>query len=158
MKQVLGLQDTDSDESLDSGSDSESDDSADIGSDTDEDIDAGGADLTGNLVRKRKHSARNSDSSSDSNYDHEDLDSVPGQSGTRRERDVDLNEEEVPPMSVMAATTDPIYDIPSALPTQNIQACIICPGKVIKTPKDAREHLESKVSSFVASAKSVLKG
>lgn len=130
MKQILGLQDTDSDESLDSGSDSKSDADSDDGSGSDEDIDG---DLTGYLVHERKRLGHSLDSESD----HSDA---------VNRSDIESDDEGNPPMSVMAATTEPIYDIPGAPATQDLRACIVCPGKVIKNLMMAKTHLESNVS------------
>ncbi|KAF8529877.1 hypothetical protein JB92DRAFT_2860159 [Gautieria morchelliformis] len=100
-KQVLGLQDTDSDESLDSNSDSES------------------------------HSEE-SDPGSESHGEELDPES-------------ELSDVDGPPMSVMAAATDPLYDLPSATSlTTDLRACVICPGKLIKNTQMAQTHLKSK--------------
>ena len=143
MKQVLGLQDTDSDESLDSSSDSESDNHSAVDFDSEE-IDGEDAALTGHLDRKRKRPTRSLDSASDSDGIHEESE----YSDLEEELDDDDDDKTGPPMSVMAATTDPIYDIPNSPQTLDLRACIICPGKVIKNQKMAKVHLESSVSTL----------
>jgi hypothetical protein len=147
-KQILGLQDTDSDESLNSDSDSESDDHSDIDSGTDEEIDGEDADLTGNLLHERKHPGHRLGALSDSAGTYGESHSESEQSDAMSEGDAEADDEDGPPMSVMAATTDPIYDIPGAPATQDLRACIVCPGKIIKNSMMAKTHLESNVCNL----------
>ena len=139
MKQVLGLQDTDSDESSDS-SDSDSDGHPNVDSDSEEEIADEDADPTGHLYRKRKRATQSLASLADSDGLHKESEF------SDVEDEVDGNEDG-PPMSVMAATTDPIYDLPNTPQALDLRACIICPGKVIKNPKMAEAHLKSSVST-----------
>lgn len=136
MKQVLGLQDTDSDESFDSSSDSESDDHSDVEPDTGEEVDG----ESPNFANKGKHL--------DSIFEFDGIREESNYSDVEAEADGDEDEDEdTPPMSVMAATTNPIYDLPNSPPTQDLRTCILCPGKVLKNSEITRMHLASNVSA-----------
>ncbi|KAF8573534.1 hypothetical protein K439DRAFT_1665770 [Ramaria rubella] len=52
-------------------------------------------------------------------------------------------EEGSPPMGVMAALKDSIYDAPEATQTQDYRACVLCPGKLLKNTHLVKLHLES---------------
>jgi hypothetical protein len=117
MKEVLGLQDTDSEESNSSSddssnasrSDSDEQDAMDAGSDTD----VGADDDEENVLES-------------------------GEEGSE-------SDDEIPPMSVTEAVTDPLYLVSM---DPDIRACILCPGKLLKNPRMSDIHKASKVSAL----------
>lgn len=111
LKEVLGLQDTDSEES-DSGSDDSSDES---GSEDEGDAIASGEE------------------------DQEELEEMESDAEDSAEED------EIPPMSVMEAVSDPLYVV-SLDP--DVRACILCPGKLLKNTRMSDIHKASKVSAM----------
>lgn len=128
-KQVLGLQDTDSDESetdsevnSDLGSNSDSD--ASLDSDLDVGSDAG--------MKTEWLGAEGYGSEEDEGSDDDSL-------------DLDFDDDEDPPMTLVEATKKPIY-LTSADP--DIHACIVCPKKALKNQKMVEVHLQSSVRSI----------
>lgn len=114
MKEVLGLQDTDSDESDSSseeeeGSDVEAQDAADDEEDSQDD---------GSVILEEEGYAEVLDTESDDN-------------------------EDLPEISVIEAVKNPVY-IVSIQP--KVEACILCPGKLLKNQKMSEVHKASKVS------------
>lgn len=147
MKQVLGLQDTDSDESSDSSSDPESDINSGLHSFSGEDS-IGGEDSVGHeqaLKRKRSAHALHSKSDFDGIPGEDRLSDLAGFNADTNDSEDGLDDDG-PPMGVMSATTNPIYDVPGTSSTQNFRACIVCPGKLLKHTKMVEVHLESAVS------------
>jgi hypothetical protein len=149
MKQVLGLQDTDSDESLDSSSDSDSGNDSDLGSISGEESDDEETDHirpapNTSLKRKRSAAGLHAQSDSDGSPGEGELSGLEGPDTDSSEDDMD--DDDGPPMDVMSATTNPIYDVPGAPSTQDIRACVVCPGKLLKNTKMAKVHVESTVS------------
>ncbi|KAI0090147.1 hypothetical protein BDY19DRAFT_905203 [Irpex rosettiformis] len=118
MKDVLGLQDTDSDES-DSSSEQEDSSDADSqnGADEDEEVD------DGEFVELGRE---------DGGPDVSDMDP---------DDDDDDDEGGIPEMSVTEAVKNPVY-IVSLQP--KVEACILCPGKLLKNQKMSEVHKASK--------------
>ncbi|GJE94776.1 hypothetical protein PsYK624_109480 [Phanerochaete sordida] len=115
MKEVLGLQDTDSEESDSGSSESGSDSEGESGED------ALGAE---------------DDDAEEESEDEEGL------QGLEDESDEDSDSEsEFPPMSVTDAVSDPLYYVSLE---QDVRACILCPGKLLKNTRMADVHKSSK--------------
>lgn len=117
MKEVLGLQDTDSEESESSSDEGDS--------------------SQGGL----------SENESDEEDGQEDVAQMSeGEEEEEEEEDTESDEEdELPPMSVTEAVKNPLY-IVSLDP--DIQACILCTGKLLKNVKMMEVHKASKVSLY----------
>ncbi|GBE88013.1 hypothetical protein SCP_1202390 [Sparassis crispa] len=121
MKEVLGMHDTDSDESSSGESHGGDSDGDDFAEDTEGIADG-----------------------------HEDEDDLEGEQDT----DDDLEEDDEPPMSIAKAVVDPIYTI-SLEP--KVQACLVCPGKLLKNRAMTEIHRKSHThirrhSRFIAKA------
>lgn len=118
-KQILGMHDTDSDES-------------DSGSDSDSDSDGSGAELDGMAE------------GSGGEMEAEWLGADGGEdSDAESDAEGDSSDEEEPPMTTSEAIQDPIYKSPA---DPSIRACIVCPKKVFKNDKMVEVHLASSVS------------
>ncbi|CAE6409318.1 unnamed protein product [Rhizoctonia solani] len=126
-KEILGMQETDSDES--DSSDEEQSDEGSEESDTD-----GEASLAGGRSR-RGHKQLSDGGSSE----------VGSSSGAEAE-DSEVGDEEMaededePPMTISKALEDPLYPIQKG---SDVQGCILCPGKELKHTKMALVHVES---------------
>ncbi|KAF8674224.1 Starch binding domain [Rhizoctonia solani] len=123
-KEILGMQETDSDES--DSSDEEQSDEDSVESDTDEE----------RLEVGRTH--REPEMFSDNRESDTE-----GSSGAETE-DLEVEDEEMaddkPPMTVSDALRDPLYSIQKG---SDVQGCILCPGKELKHTKMALVHVES---------------
>lgn len=120
MKEVLGMQDTDSDESDSSSDEGDSEAEAEEqGSDEESEVDDEAED----------------DEEDGSEEELDEAESVP------EESDSD-NEAQLPQMSVTDAVSEPIYLV--SLDSE-IKACILCPGKLLKNSTMADVHRSSKV-------------
>lgn len=129
MKDIMGLQDTDSSES-ESDSDSDSDASGQ----------AEGSDV-GEARLKRKRGVADGDEGSDEEGDGEGSDvdeDASGGSGSDEEDE----DEDAPVISIASALREPIYDLTSDSDTR---ACAVCPGKNLKIAEMVRVHEGSKV-------------
>lgn len=123
-KQVLGLHDTDSDESeSDSSLGSDSDSDASEESDFDEGSEG---DMKMEWLGAERYDSEEEGDSDDSGLDLEE----------------DFDEDEDPPMSLDEATKKPIY-LTSTDP--DIHVCIVCPKKALKNAKMVEVHLKSAV-------------
>lgn len=98
-------------------------------------------------------SESDSDSSDDSSEDEAaDDDEQASESGNASSEEDEAEgveaekQEEAPLMSVQEALTDPIYELPRRA---GVKACIICPSRVLKTPKMVETHLNSGVRMCV---------
>ena len=116
MKEVLGLQDTDSDES-DSSSEGKGSD-AEVQDEADDDEEDSQDDESVVLEEEGEGDAEVSDTESD-------------------------DDEDLPEISVTEAVKNPVY-IVSIQP--KVEACILCPGKLLKNQKMSEVHKASKVS------------
>ncbi|KIJ52488.1 hypothetical protein M422DRAFT_43343 [Sphaerobolus stellatus SS14] len=140
-KQVLGLQDTDSDESdFSSEEESSSGNESDDDSMPEDTMDIDGLNMQ---LRKRDRGGQSSSHGEDSEKEEangdEDEDEDEDDGGSENgDNGVDA------PMSAMDALSDPMYDVPGASKTQDIRACVICPGKLFKNANMVKDHLESK--------------
>lgn len=128
-KQVLGLQDTDSDES-----ETDSEVNSDLGSDSDSDasLDSGfdaGSDAG---MKTEWLGAEGYGSEEDEGSDDDSL-------------DLDFDDDDEPPMTLVEATKKPIYLTES---DPDMHACIVCPKKVLKNQKMVDVHLQSSVRSI----------
>jgi len=139
MKEVLGIHDTDSDES-----DSESESSSSSSSDENSDGDKDRVQRTNHsLEKKRKRGAFESeDDEKVVDESDEDAGSTDPEDGNEDEEDEDWGDEDeddddAVDMSVEEALHNPLY-IVSIQP--DIRACILCPGKLLKTPKVVEVH------------------
>ncbi|KAI0833315.1 hypothetical protein BC628DRAFT_1414134 [Trametes gibbosa] len=129
MKEVLGMNNIDSD-----------DDSSDS--------DAGESSGDGRPSKKARKDISDEDSDEESDEDEseedEELDDGEDDGGLVEEEDEDEEEDEEedgePPMSVSEALQSPLY-IVSLEP--EMKACIVCPGKLIKNPIMGDVHLKS---------------
>jgi hypothetical protein len=120
MKDVLGIQNTDSDES-------ESDSDSDSESDGESEGETGGGENVVGMKRKLEESDVEDDEES------EEEGEVSGKNDPSSKP---------PPISVQRALLDPLYN-PS--PDPNIRYCVVCPGKLLKNDRMARVHKNSKV-------------
>lgn len=120
-KEVLGLHDSDSDDSSTSStSDGESD-----SEEEDAEVDAGAVDEGDNGDANAPEDGSDEDESADTDDESE------------------ASDDEGPPLSIQAALDDPLYII-SLEP--DIRACITCPGKLLKNPTMCEVHRSSNVS------------
>jgi hypothetical protein len=124
MKEILGIQETDSEESASDSDDHSDGDSSDEGEGMEENG-VGGEDEGGG---------------------DEEGESADEDDGEEEEEE----EEEDPNVTVSQALKDPLYVV-SVLP--EVKACIICPGKLLKGAKMVQTHRESnarkKISRFL---------
>ena len=142
-KQVLGLQDTDTDESESSSGE---DSSLGNESDNDDSIQGDSMDIDelSGALPKRKHTSGGDMPSEDEETDDEDI-SEDGVGFGSEGEEMDGEYDEDAPMGVMDALKSPIYDVPDVPETKDIRACIICPGKLFKNANMVNIHLESNV-------------
>ncbi|KAJ3554834.1 hypothetical protein NM688_g2899 [Phlebia brevispora] len=117
MKEMLGLHDTDSDESESS---------------SDEKSDASGSEAGGSSPAEEEAAVQDAG--------EEEEEEIAGVEDEDSEDDED-DEIELPPMSVTEAVRDPVYVV-SLDP--ELKACILCPGKELKNPTMADVHKSSK--------------
>ena len=120
-KEVLGLHDSDSD---DSSTSSTSDVEADS-EDEDAEVDAEATDEGDDEDENAPEDGSDEDESADTDDESE------------------ASDDEGPPLSIQAALDDPLYII-SLEP--DIRACITCPGKLLKNPTMCEVHRSSNVS------------
>lgn len=113
MKEVLGLHDTDSEESESSSDEDE------LGSRSGEE--GGSGDVSVDDIHDE---ISNADSSEEVNEETDE-------------------EDDLPPMSVTDAVSDPLYSVSM---DSGVRACILCPGKLLKNLRMADVHKSSKVS------------
>lgn len=81
-----------------------------------------------------------SESESGSDEDEEEASAAGGEMDSEDEEEGEGEEEEDPSITVSQALKDPLY-IVSILP--DIKACIVCPGKLLKSVKMVRLHRTS---------------
>jgi hypothetical protein len=128
MKEILGMQDTDSDES-DSSSNSEHDSSDADSSDSEESEDEGSSEPQKFLGLKRRLETEDEDSDGSEQEDGSE--------------DAEDTESTAPPMTVAEALSEPLYPVRSG---SDARECILCPGKELKHAKMASVHVSSSVS------------
>lgn len=124
MKEVMGMHDTDSDES----------DSGEEGNSSDQEEGGDGLDASG-----------------EEDY-LEGVEEVDEEVDEEAEEEIDEEDEEVmerPPLSVTEAMADPLYTLTSK---GFLKVCAVCPAKRLKDTKMEEEHRNSKVRSKSRSA------
>jgi hypothetical protein len=139
-KEILGLHETDSDES-----DSSDEEQSDVGSSTpgsDEESEEGRApSARGSVELRRKWEEGGTDGGSSSQAGEEDSEGEnEGSEGEDEEEDNDP-----PPMTVSEALNQPLYSVRKG---SDARACIMCPGKELKHAKMASIHVASSVSQL----------
>ncbi|KAI0346163.1 hypothetical protein BDW22DRAFT_1352177 [Trametopsis cervina] len=122
MKEVLGLQDTDSDES-DSSSDEDGTDAESLDGD----------DASGEAGENSVELPADTDEVADEDDDEQEVE--------ESEESEDEDADKIPPMSVTEAVKDSVYII-SLDP--RVEACILCPGKLLKNRTMSEVHKASK--------------
>lgn len=145
MKEVMGLQDTDS---------SESDSNSDDNSDSDSEAPGEEGDATSKPVKregslKRKRGAE-SDEEEGSEEDDDEGEEVgldgevdeDGEEGEEEEEEDGTDEDDEPLMSISAALQNPLHVV-SLDP--EIRTCVVCPGKLLKNAKMIEVHMASNV-------------
>ena len=118
MKEILGIQETDSEESA---------------SDSDDDSNDGPSDGGEGVEFVRIEGAGDDEGGDEEDQDADEDDSE------------EEEKEEDPNVTVSQALNDPVYVV-SVLP--EVKACIVCPGKLLKGVKMVQLHRTSKASRF----------
>lgn len=141
MKEVLGMHDTDSEESdSESEDDGESDGSHDENSQ--EGSDADSADIAPVAGRKRRRGERDEGSGSDEGSEDGSGGEVSDENLEPDEDENDSGNEAEIPISITEASKDPIYAIPRQ---PEVEGCAVCPGKLLKNPRMVSAHTQSNV-------------
>lgn len=153
MKEVMGMQDTDSSES-----DSNSDDNSDS------DSEGSGEDIPKLKGQKRKRGVENEEelgseltegSEGEDGELEGELEEDDGEEEGQDEEEGESDEDEEPTMSISAALQNPLHVV-SLDP--EIRTCVVCPGKLLKNAKMIEVHMASNVclpfSSFCSSSRS----
>ncbi|CAE6420509.1 unnamed protein product [Rhizoctonia solani] len=130
-KDMLGIPETDSDES-----DSSDEEPSDGGSD-ESDVEGATKPLGARIGQKLGQLSESGGSDVESLSGMED--SEEEDEGEEMDEDVDEDEDE-PPMTIPEALQNPLYSIQKG---SEVQRCILCPGKELKHAKMASVHTES---------------
>lgn len=156
MKEVLGMHDTDSDESDSSSSSGPSEMAGDSDEDLEMDAEQSADDevpneRNGQISSKKRPrevdegSEDEDEGGGDADEEDEDENEDEGDEGSDEEESIDHDR---PSISVTEAVRDPIYTIPSQ-PNLNLKRCVVCPGKDLKNDQMAEIHRASKVCLLI---------
>lgn len=150
MKEVMGLQDTDSSES-----ESDSDDDSASGSEGSVEGKQSPSRLSKIKGQKRKRGKESDEEEQDSDLDEGiegddvELDGEVDEDDVEEDQDEqeeESGEDDEPTMSISAALQNPLHVV-SLDP--EIRTCVVCPGKLLKNAKMIEVHMASNVRPFV---------